>query len=124
MADARDFVPDPNPVIVVSSGELGLISALAERGYEMGGLAPPRGEYVFDQQDVDGLVALIRQVDQTRDRSRIAKLCVYILLSLYDSRHEAVLRYFFEQTQALAQEGAIIWASQKQVYEAYVNWNR
>jgi hypothetical protein len=124
VADAQDFQPDPNPVILVSSGELGLISAVAERGreYEDGGPILHDDEYAFDESDVDAIVQTILVVDASRDRSRIAKLSVYIPCNYFDPQNELVLRYFFEQMQTLASQGVITWATQKQVYEAYMDW--
>ncbi|MBA4379511.1 MAG: hypothetical protein C0393_02295 [Anaerolinea sp.] len=125
VANAQDFLPDENPVIVISSGELGLLSAMAEQGREYGG-GPNlhNDEYTFDNADVDALVQKILEVDQNRDRSRIAKLCVYLPANAYVPENEAVLRYFFEQMQILQQQGIITWATQRQVYEAYVEWNQ
>jgi hypothetical protein len=125
VADARDFVADENPVIVISSGELGLISAMAEGGREPGSGSPilHDEDYTFDYADIDTLAQTIRAVDAGRDRSRIAKLTAYIPSNTYDPENEAVLRYFFEQMQALAGQGIITWATQRQVYEAYVAWN-
>ncbi len=125
VADAQDFEADPNPVILVSSGELGLISAAAERGreYEDGGPILHDDEYTFDESDVDAIVQSIRNVDASRDHSRIAKLTVYIPCNYFDPQNESVLRYFFVQMQTLADQGVITWATQKQVYEAYVAWN-
>jgi hypothetical protein len=125
VANALDFNADPNPVIVVSSGELGLFSALAEQGREYGGGPVLHDdEYTFDNADVDKLVSIIEEVDRTRDRSRIAKLCVYLPANAYLPQNETVLRYFFGQMQALAARGTITWATQRQVYEAYVNWSK
>jgi hypothetical protein len=125
VADALDFEPDPNPVILVSSGELGLISAAAERGreFEDGGPVLHDDEYVFDEADIDVIVQAIRIVEAARDRSRIAKLTVYIPCSYFDPENESVLRYFFAEMQTLAEEGVITWATQRQVYEAYMDWN-
>jgi hypothetical protein len=125
VANAQDFRPDENPVIVVSSGELGLFSALAEKGREVGG-GPilPDDEYTFDNADVDALVEKILGVDQNRDRTQIAKLCVYLPVNAYVPENEGVLRYFLEQMQILQERGIITWATQRQVYEAYVEWNK
>ena len=125
VANAQDFLPDENPVIVISSGELGLFSAMAEKGREYGG-GPilHDDEYTFDNADVDALVQKILEVDQNRDRKRIAKLCVYLPANAYVPENDEVLRYFFEQMQILANQGVITWATQKQVYEAYVAWNK
>jgi hypothetical protein len=124
VANAQDFLADANPVILVSSGELGLFSAMAERGREYGGGPVLHDdEYAFDQADVDALIAIIRDVDKNRDRTRIAKLCVYLPANAYVPENEEVLRYFFEQMQSLQEQGTLTWATQRQVYEAYVDWN-
>jgi hypothetical protein len=124
VADARDFNADANPVIVVSSGELGLFSAMAEKGREYGGgQVLHDDEYAFDQADVDALLAVIREVDAKRDWTRIAKLCVYLPANAYEEVNEAVLRSFFSEMKALQEQGVVTWATQRQVYEAYVAWN-
>ncbi|KAF0106586.1 MAG: Uncharacterized protein FD146_2494 [Anaerolineaceae bacterium] len=122
VADATDFVPDEDGVLLVSSGELGLLSAMAE-----GILENPAGRWnnpPLTNEDVDVLAAFIREVNQNRDRSRIAKLGVYLPANVFAPENEAVLRYFFEQMQSLADQGIITWATQKAVYEAYVEWNK
>jgi hypothetical protein len=124
VADAQDFLADENAVIVVSSGELGLFSALAEKGREYGGGPVLQDDdYAFDQADVDALLAVIREVDANRDRTRIAKLCVYLPAKAYEVENEAVLRSFFEAMQTLQKQGTLTWATQRQVYEAYMEWN-
>lgn len=122
VANAQDFVPDANPVIVVSSGELGLLSAIAEHGREFGGVSGTDETYAFDNADIDTLVTQILALDQTRDRSRIAKVTVYFPAAAFVPENEGVLRYFFEQMQALAEGNTITWATQRQAYEAYVAW--
>ncbi len=123
VADAQDFVADENPVIVVSSGEMGTLSGIAEGVGEVDG-EPCRPECALNNADVDALVTKILEIDQNRDRSRIAKLIVYLPANLYVPENETMLRYFFQQIQELQQQGLITWASQKQVYEAYVDWNK
>jgi hypothetical protein len=124
VANAQDFVADPNPVIVISSGELGLLSAIAEGGRETSEMANHKkgDEFLLTNEDVDALVALIREVDQSRDRKRVAKLAVYLPSNVFDPQNEAVLRYFFGRMQELAGQGLITWATQRQAYEAYTTW--
>lgn len=125
VSNAQDFLPDENPVIVVSSGELGLLSAMAEKGREYGGGPVLRDdEYAFDNIDVDALVEIIQEVNQNRDRTQIAKLCVYLPANAYVPENEEVLRSFFERLQTLQEQGIITWATQRQVYEAYAEWNK
>lgn len=123
VANARDFVTDANPVIVVSSGEVGLLAGIAEGVGEVGG-DPCRPECILTSADVDALVAKVRDIDQNRDRERISKVTVYLPANVFISENEAILRYFFEQTQILQQQGIITWASQKQVYVSYLEWNK
>ncbi|MBM3151241.1 MAG: hypothetical protein FJZ96_03400 [Chloroflexi bacterium] len=123
VADAQDFVADPDPVIVISSGELGLLQAIAEQGRETGGTGGDDKDYILDQADVDALVDVILEVDRNRDRSKVAKLCPYLPANIFVPENETVLRYFFSEMQTLAEQGIITWASQRQVYEAYLDWN-
>ncbi len=123
VANAQDFVADENPVIVVSSGELGPLAGMAEGVGEMGG-GKCRPECTLTTADVDTLVAKIIDINQNRDRSRVAKLTVYLPANIFVSENEPGLRYFFNQMQELTQQGLITWATQKQVYEAFVAWNQ
>jgi hypothetical protein len=120
VADATDFAPDENGVILVSSGELGALALMAEGTAETGGSCR---DCPLTTEDVDALVRLIREVDRNRDPARVAKLTVYIPVSDFVPENEAVLRYFFEQVRILEQEGLIAWATQLQVYQAYLQWN-
>ncbi len=123
VANAQDFMADENPVIVVSPGALGILSGMTEGIGEVGH-EQCHPECVLNNADVDALAAKIREIDQNRDRSRIAKVTVYIPANFYVPENEAVLRYFFQQIQDLQQQSLITWASQKQVYEAYADWNK
>ncbi|MEZ0395413.1 MAG: hypothetical protein ABWK53_03135 [Anaerolineales bacterium] len=123
VADARDFLPDENGVILVSSGEMGTLAGMEEGVGEVSG-AQCRPECALTNTDVDALTARIREVDRLRDRTRIAKLTIYIPANLFAPENEAVLRYFFAQMQSLADEGIITWATQLQVYNSYLEWNR
>jgi len=83
-----------------------------------------RPECTLTTADVDILVAKILDINKNRDRNRMAKLTVYIPAALFVEENGDGLRYFFSQMQTLAQQGVITWATQKQVYEAYVAWNQ
>jgi hypothetical protein len=123
LANAQDFVADANPVIVISSGEMGPLAGMVEGIGEVSG-AKCRPECALNNADVDTLAAKIREIDQNRDRSRVAKLAIYIPANLFEPENEPTLRYFFEQMKALADQGIITWATQKQVYEANIAWNQ
>jgi hypothetical protein len=71
VADATDFVPDDNGVILVSSGEKGPLYMMAESTAENGGRCV---DCAYGIDDVNTLVALIREVDHNRDSQQVAKL--------------------------------------------------
>ncbi len=122
VADATDFVADEEPVITISSGEMGLLSAVAEGGRESGNdIIMNDDGFMFDQNDTDVLVDIIRAVDETRDPAQIAKMCVYLPVTFFSNANGEALRYFFATMQELQNEGIITWATQRQVYEAYVD---
>ncbi|MFA5874952.1 MAG: hypothetical protein WC832_13415 [Anaerolineales bacterium] len=88
---------------------------------------------VLTNADVDALVAKIREINQNRDRTRVAKMTVYLPANAFVPGNEAVLCYFFQQMQDLQQRGSpgsstgqgiVTWATQKQVYESYLEWNK
>jgi hypothetical protein len=75
------------------------------------------------EDDVEALVATIREIDQIRDRSRIAKVTLYLPVGIFVPENEDVLRLFLARTQDLADQGVIVWATQAQVADAYFAWN-
>lgn len=123
VANAQDFVADENPVIIVSSGEMGLLAGMAEGVGEIGG-GQCRPDCAFNNEDVDALAAKIMEINQNRDRSRVAKLTIYLPANIFVIENESVLRTFFQRIKSLANQGIVTWATQKQVYEAYVAWNK
>jgi hypothetical protein len=123
VANSLDFAADPDPVIVISSGELGLLSGMAEGIGETIG-ATCRPDCVLTSEDASALVATIGTISRNRDRSRIAKLTVYLPASIFVAQNESLLREFFNQMKILQDQGVIAWATQKQVYDAYVAWNK
>lgn len=113
------FTPDDEGELVVSAGDVGQITALDESlrtGTWDGGC---EGQCEFTEEDVDALVAFIREFNETRDRTRVAKLQVYIATQVYD---DPMIEYFFSELQKLQDEEVMQWASQKEVYEAFVAW--
>jgi len=123
VANAQDFVADEAPVIVVSSGEMGPLAGMADGIREIEG-GNCRSECTLTSTDVDTLVSKILDINQNRDRSHTAKLTVYLPAALFVEENGDGLRFFFSQMQTLVQQGVITWATQKQVYEAYVAWNQ
>jgi len=120
-----DFsIADPNPVLVVSSGELGALASLAEHNREFGEMTIGKNDKDFDHADVDEFLIEIKEFDKNRDRHRVAKMTVYFPVSDFVPGKEAELRYFFEQIIMLSDEKIISWASQRQVYLTYLDWTK
>jgi hypothetical protein len=116
MADAQDFLPDPDGVVLFSGGGIGRLDAMVEGGPTN----CPQMKCPFTEEDVELVVAQIREIDGFRDRTRIAKANVYVPLHLFQAKHEAAWRTFLVEMQALEQKGVLTWATQGQVYDAYV----
>jgi len=116
MKDAQDFAPDEDGVILFSPGSIGRLDAMVEGGPA----SCPQMNCPFTEEDADLLVEQIQEVDRIRDRSRIAKVNVYVPVKLFSEENEVVWRYFLEQMQALEQQGVVTWATQGEVYDAYV----
>jgi len=106
--------------IVVSSGQLGRLSFFSEGD---------RTECMesgcdLEADDVDKTVAQVIEAVELHDTSRIGKLTFYIPTSEMIEENEVVLRYFFSEMQKLEEAGMVEWASQVEVYEAFVDWEK
>lgn len=114
--DARDFVPDEDGVIMISSGGLGAIQNLEENanGVRCSGSCP------LTRADIDVLVDTVREIAGFRDPSQIAKADVYIAANQFVEANEDALRYFFSEIQILQDEGIITWSTQSGVYDAFL----
>jgi hypothetical protein len=115
-ADAQDFQADANGAMLISAGDLGSLIRYAESS--VGDDCQDR--CVLTHEDVDFLVATLREIDGFRDRNRFAKVSIYLEVTLFNSKNEDGMRYFFAQMQQLSDEGIIEWATQMDVYRAFV----
>jgi hypothetical protein len=115
------FTEDPTGDLVVSAGDIGEISSIGDLALSGSGdwQAECGTSCAIDMADVDAIDAAIRSFVETRDTSRVAKLQVYIATTKYE---DPGIELFFERMQVLQDEGVIQWASQKQVYDAFVQW--
>jgi len=116
MKDAKDFKNDPDGTILVISGEIGRLDSMAEGD----GKQCPKGNCPLTNTDVDTLVQMIIEINQNRDNDRIAKLTLYFPVDNFAATNEQVLRYFFSKMQELQNKGLIVWATQGEVYDAYM----
>jgi hypothetical protein len=116
LKDAKDFTTDPDGTILVLSGEIGRLDSMAEGD----GKKCPKGNCPLTNEDVDTLVKTIAEINQNRDHGRIAKLTIYFPVDNFAATNEQVLRYFFNKMQELQKQGLIVWATQGEVYDAYM----
>jgi hypothetical protein len=116
MRDAQDFVPDEDGLILLSSGEIGRLDAVAEGSPE----SCIRGECPFTPEDVTALETIVADAVAAHDPDRVAKLTVYLPANLFVPANESLLRAFLASAQTLATAGTITWATQGEVYDAVV----
>ena len=117
LVNALDFEEDQNGTVLASAGDLGKLSWIKE-GDEY---CRDGGECVLDKQDVDALVELLEDIDSSRDTSRIAKVSIYFAAVDFMEENGEVFEYFFAKMQDLQEGGIITWATQKEVYDAFMN---
>lgn len=122
VSNADDFVPDEDGRLLVSAGSVGTLQQLAESASEGADYASCAPRCALEMDDVDALVAEIRQIAALHNGSQIGKIDVHIQAEDWDSENDEVLRYFFEEINQLAEEGVVVWATQGEVYDAVVAW--
>lgn len=117
-----DFKADEDGDLLVSAGDIGgALSTIAESD-PVTGNSSCTGPCELTDEDVDELISRVKAFLKDRDTTRIAKLQVYLPSDIFVSENETVLRSFFSQLKALQDGGEIMWASQKEVYEAVLDW--
>jgi len=108
------FVEDARGDLLISSGTVAQVASLSE--VLSGDNDVCERNCSFDQADTDAAVAFVRDFAAKHDGLRPAKLDFYIPLSTdLDG-----LEIFFGALEGLVDEGLVIWASQKEVYEEAV----
>jgi hypothetical protein len=117
MADSQDFEHDPGGALVLSGGGLGRPDSQVEDGTDSG----PNGyNETFSMADVDALVEVIVSARESQDKTRFAKLNVHLALDHFMPETTDVLAYFFAELQSLQDQGIMVWATELEVYHAYM----
>lgn len=117
LADAEDFDEDADWRVAMLAGSMGKIENVNE---EASGASCPNRVCPFTEEDVDLFVEQVREAAEIRDTSHVAKLDVYLAATTLVASNEDMLHYFFAEMEKLENEGVIVWASQKDIYEAFV----
>jgi hypothetical protein len=118
LTDATDFENDEDSVITVMGGEIGELPSLAE------GRSNCFPGCTFDADDIAVVEAAILEADEIRGPSKFAKINMHIPLSLLVTRNETLLRDLLSMIQRYADDGTVIWGTQKESYEAFVEWEK
>ena len=113
LKDLKDFEHDEDGKLVVSSGDMGTLASQTDGGGFDDEAELTRG-------DVDAFLEQVLEMESIRDKTRVAKLNVYFPVTIFDAENEDALRYFFEETQKLQNEGVLQWASQWDVVQVYL----
>lgn len=116
LADADDLVPDENPKIVISGGELGELASLDE------GRSNCFPDCVLTNEDIDVVFAQIDEALEVRDPSEPAKISMHIPLILLVEQNEVLLRRLLEGIQSYVDEGDAVWVTQLGAYQGYEDW--
>jgi len=117
LANTIDWEPDETG-IVVSSGEFGQLTYLAEGDRET---CIEEG-CPLTEEDVEAAVEIILEAAELHDPSRVGKAAFYFPTSDFVEENEEVLRLFFSEMQRLEEDGVVQWGSQLDVYNTYLDW--
>lgn len=113
LKDLQDFEDDEDGEMVIANGDVGGLSTQDDTGY-----FDDRAEITM--ADVDAFLATVKEVDSYRDKTRVAKLNLYLPVNTFEPENEEVLRYFFSEMKKLQDEGIVQWASQWDVVQIYL----
>ncbi len=116
LADSDNLEPDETGLLTISGGELGELASLAE------GRNNCRPSCEFDEADIQVVVNAIETAIATRDVTRVAKINMHIPPSLLVPENEEILRKFFSAIKTYVDNGSIKWATQREAYEFYEDW--
>ncbi len=121
MADATDMTPDPEDgVVLLSSGGMGRLDAQSETA--AGEACAPN--CTFDDDDILRAIDAIEAALAVHDPTRVGKLDFYFPLANFQESKLPYIRDFLERVNRdYVQTGRLNWATQREIYEAYAQWN-
>jgi hypothetical protein len=118
------FTEDPEGDLLIHDGSLGDVRKLAES--QPLGLLPSDavcGERCpFDAADADAAEAFIRAFVAAHDGSRPGKITIYFPSAAFKIEYDAGNEEFFSRMKSLVNEGLVKWASQREVYDAMMEY--
>lgn len=112
--------------LLITNGSIGDVRDLAE--IQPLGLDSPDATCgdtcPFTDDDAKAAEAFIRDFVAKDDHSRPGKITFYFPTAAFDKKNEEALRTFFSTMKKLSDEGLVQWASQRQVYDAMMEYYR
>jgi hypothetical protein len=118
LKDAKDFVADSEPVIVVMGGDIGELSSLAE------GRSTCTPDCALDASDITVITNSIDQILAERDTTRFTKINFHIPLNLLQEKNETLLRSMLDAIKAYTDAASLSWDTQLGAYTQYVSWGK
>jgi len=112
LADAQDLKHDDDGELLMISGSVGKLQSQDLND---------NNDKSPTTSDVDVLIELLREIDENRDRNQIAKIDIYFSINDLNKKNYEVLEYFFQEMEKLVEEGIVVWATQAEVYQAYMD---
>lgn len=112
LADASDFREDADGTLLINGGDAGELASLAE------GRSNCHPDCVLTTADVDALKVMLDDALAAHDGSRVGKLNIHIPLTLLQKKNDAVLRTMLAMLKTYADDGKILFGTQKDVYDA------
>jgi len=120
MDDALDLVPDVPGKVLLSAGALGRLDGFAEAA--QGVSCNP--SCTFEDADIEAVFDRIDEAIALHDPTRVGKMDVYFPLSIFKSDNIPFIDAFLSRLkEEYVDTGKITWATQKDIYDAYISWN-
>jgi hypothetical protein len=121
LANTIDLEEDTNGTIVMLAGDIGKLDQIYDESIGM-----TREDCAnvckLTTEDVDALIELLLEAIALKDENKIAKATVYMPANMFIPENETVLRYFLSELNSLVDQSLLQWATQGEVYDAYLVW--
>ena len=121
MDDATDMVPDVPGKVLMSSGGIGRLDNMADT--EKGAGCAPK--CTLEDDDIEAGFRRIDEALAVHDPERVGKIDIYFPLSIFKAANLPRIETFLARLKTdYIDTGKLQWATQSQVYETYVSWNK
>ena len=106
--------------VLLNAGGLGRLDAFGDE--EKGVRCNP--DCTFEDEDIEAAFRRIDEALAVHDTTRIGKIDIYFPLSSFQAGKLSYIESFLSRLKAeYIDTGKLKWATQREVYEAYMSWN-